>query len=230
MRENARKGVSICRSTAKGTGTNNVLMTDCSNISTEAAQTIVCAASSSYWWVTPCIIALSAIVAGVFSWLSIKSSRDVARKRATLDLIERSESTQYYQEVYVAFTEVRKDGDCFNQIRNPTNPELIKQRQKVINYLNHYELIALGISQGILDETVYKMYMRSTVVRDWFAAEAFIRHIRNPTTDSGSEVSAGAAFSNFEALATKWRGEVELNISTGCDEQPETNNPSAQPL
>ena len=46
-------------------------------------------------------------------------------------------------------------------------------RQMVLNFLNHYEVIAMGISDGILDEQVYKNYMRSIVVRDWFAAEPF---------------------------------------------------------
>ncbi|MEO4043658.1 DUF4760 domain-containing protein [Hoeflea sp. CAU 1731] len=177
----------------------------------EAAQVIVCAASS-FWWVAPSILAISALSAGVLSWISINTNREIARKRATLDLIERSESTEYYQELYRAFTDIRKDNGGFEQIIYPTNPEVIKQRQMVINYLNHYEIIALGIFEGILDEKVYKSYMRSTVVRDWLAAEPFIQHIRTPTPDSGSEVSALKAFSNFETLALKWSPEVQMKL------------------
>ena len=67
----------------------------------------------------------------------------------------------------------------------------------------------MGIFDGILDEGVYKNYMRSTLVRDWFAAKPFIAHIRTPSPDSGSEVPTTAAFSNFERLALKWAPEVK---------------------
>lgn len=187
-------------------------MAKCQPVDFEAAHTIVCAASSSFWWVTPLILAISASIAGYLSWKSIQTNRDIARKRATLDLIERSESGPYYQELYRTFTDIRRDNGGFDQIINPTNPEIVKQRQMVINYLNHYEIIALGIFESILDEKVYKGYMRSTVVRDWFASENFIRHIRSPTPDSGSEVSASAAFSNFEKLALRWAPEVQLHL------------------
>lgn len=184
-------------------------MASCQTIDEEAARIIVCAASSDLWWITPLILAFSATTAAYLSLKSIRSNREIALKRATLDLIIRSESTEYYQSLYRAFTDIRKDDAGFSQIFSPSNPEIVKQRQMVINYLNHYELIAMGIFDGILDESVYKNYLRSTVVRDWFAAEPFVTHIRAPSPDSGAEVSASAAFSNFERLALKWAPEVE---------------------
>ena len=72
--------------------------------------------------------------------------------------------------------------------------------------------LPLGCFNDILDEDIYKLYMRSTVVRDWYASKEFIMHLRRPTADSGSEVSSSAAFSNFERLALKWSPEVQLNL------------------
>ncbi len=187
-------------------------MSECDVTGIEAANTVVCVASNSFWWVAPLILGLSALTAAVISIVSIKANKKIARQRATLDLIERSESTEYYQATYQAFTQVRKDAAGFDQLINATNPQVTEQRQKVISYLNHYELLAIGIYQGVLDKGLYKRFMRSTVVRDWHEAEPFINHLRRPTPDSGSEVSASKAYSNFERLAKEWAPEVQLNL------------------
>jgi len=136
----------------------------------------------------------------------------MARKRATIDFVERSESNEYYQSLYSAFTEVRKDDAGFEQLIDVTNPQVLEQRQKVINYLNHYELMALGIARGMFDEDVYKDFMRSTLVRDWFSVKGFVSHLRTPTSDSGSEVTAKKAFCCFEELAEKWAPEVQRDL------------------
>ncbi|WP_299628010.1 DUF4760 domain-containing protein [uncultured Tateyamaria sp.] len=181
-------------------------MSECQEFA-EAAL-VICAASNSFWWVSPLVIALSACAAAIISITSIRSNKEIARKRATLDLIERSETTEHYQSLYKAFTDVRKDDGGFEQLKSVTNPQLLEQRRKVIAYLNHYELMAIGIRKGILDEGVYGDFMRSTVVRDWHAAADFVTHIRTPTPDSGTEVPANKAFSEFETLAAKWEAQI----------------------
>lgn len=187
-------------------------MLSCETVIDGAMQTEICMAPNGFWWVSPLVIAVSAVVAAFISVSSIRANKEIARKRATLDLIERSESTEYYQDLYRSFTEVRKDPRGLEQLVDVTNPEMVRQRQKVINYFNHYELMAIGIEQGVLDEGVYKSFMRSTLVRDWFEASAFIAHLRTPTPDSGAEVSAARAFSKFEALAVKWSPEVQMRL------------------
>lgn len=181
---------------------------NCEVLTEEAVRTIVCAASSGSWWLTPLILTISATTAAFLSVQAIRANRDIARKRASLDLIVQAEATEYYQTLRRAFHSIRNDEAGFEQIFAPTNPEILKQRQAVLSYLNHYELIAMGVFDGILDESVYRNYMRSIVVRDWYAAEPFIRHIRAPTPDSGATVSSAAAFSNFEKLAMKWAPDV----------------------
>ncbi|WP_415919409.1 DUF4760 domain-containing protein [Tateyamaria sp. SN6-1] len=181
-------------------------MSECQEFA-EAAL-VICAASNSFWWVSPLVIGLSACAAAFISIRSIAANKEVARKRATLDMIERTETTEHYQSLYKAFTDVRKDEGGFEQLKTVTNPQLLEQRRKVIAYLNHYELMAIGIRKGILDEAVYADFMRSTVVRDWHAAEDFITHIRTPTPDSGSDVPSNNAFSEFQALAAKWEKQI----------------------
>ncbi|MEL6792629.1 MAG: DUF4760 domain-containing protein [Pseudomonadota bacterium] len=182
---------------------------NCEVLTEEAVRTIVCAASSGSWWLTPLILTISAATAAYLSVQAIRANRDIARKKASLDLIVQAEATEYFQTLRRAFHSIRNDEAGFEQIFAPTNPEILKQRQAVLSYLNHYELIAMGISDGTLDESVYRNYMRSILVRDWFAAEPFVRHIRAPTPDSGSAVSSAAAFANFEKLAMKCAPDVE---------------------
>ena len=113
-------------------------MKECMKTVGEAADTIVCVASNGLWWVSPLVIAVSAFVAAIISIRSIRSNKQISKQRATLDLIERSESTQYYQNLYRAFTQIRKDKAGFEQLIDVTNPQVMDQRQKVISYLNHY--------------------------------------------------------------------------------------------
>ena len=179
----------------------------------EATQSLGCVASESgiVWFVRnfggPLAIITSAIVGTWIARTTIKANRDTARKLATLNLIERSESTEYYQERYIAFRDARQDQNGLTALFDPTNSALKSQRRLVLEMLNHYELIASGIKSEILDEDFYKDYMRSTFVRDWKSAKPLVDHIRRPTPDSGAEVPATLAFSKFEELAKKW--EVE---------------------
>lgn len=146
-------------------------------------------------------VVVSAITAFLVARLTIRANQDIARKRATLDLIERSMSTEHYLAIHAAFRESlgRKAG--LEEIIAPSLPAMSDQRRKVIAFLNHYELIAIGIGQGVLDEDLYRTYMRSTVVRHWYNARPFVRHLRRDTPDS----NAPQAFEQFEALALKWQ-------------------------
>ncbi len=180
----------------------------------EATQSLGCVASeSAVEWILrylggPMAIMVSAFVATMVARSTIRANRATTRKLATLNLIERSESTEYYQERYIAFRDARQDPNGMTALFDPTNSALKSQRRLVLEMLNHYELIASGIKSEILDEGFYKNYMRSTFVRDWKSAAPLVAHIRRPTPDSGADVPATLAFSEFEALAVKWEAEM----------------------
>ena len=121
-------------------------------------------------------------------------------------MIERSESNSFYLDIYAAFRDVMTGEAGFEEISTSKLPAMAEQRRKVIAFLNHYELVAIGIDQGILDEELYRDYLRGTVVRHWFAARAFVLHLRADTPDS----NAPQAFEKFEALALKWATNAEV--------------------
>jgi hypothetical protein len=44
--------------------------------------------------------------------------------------------------------------------------------------LNQYELIAVGINAGILDEEMYRLFYRGTLIKDWRASSEFVHEER----------------------------------------------------
>ena len=137
----------------------------------------------------------------------------MARMRATLDLIERTESQEYYQELATNFKDVR-DSNCFEALENRTNKAIQEQRSDVLAFLNHYELIAVGCHNKVLDKVFYSQFMRSAVVRDWRAAEKFVNALR---TTEGKENPA--LFEYFEALAVEWEEEIKIEAQIRAEFQ-----------
>lgn len=167
-------------------------------------------AAPPFWWVQPLVTAVvtaaAAGAAGLYARFTIKANRHIARVRATLDLIERTESQPYYQQLWEAFRTAREATGGFDSLLDSKNTMIKKQRADVLNFLNHYELIAVGCKNGVLDEIFYKNYMRGAVVRDWEKAEDFIRRLRTPR----DEEPRPAAYKEFEILACKWQAEIHI--------------------
>ena len=66
--------------------------------------------------------------------------------------------------------------------------------------LNDYELVALGIREGILDEELFRRWFQTPLINDWKCIKGFIMAIRD------SE-NAPKVFHEFEWLAKKWGAE-----------------------
>lgn len=101
----------------------------------------------------------------------------MARKRATIDLIEKVESTSHYRELQSTFVHHREEGTLPN-LNDPKNERDRKDRQDIQDFLNHYELVAIGIKSEILDKEIYVSWMGGPFVRDWNAATDFIQRER----------------------------------------------------
>jgi len=158
-------------------------------------------APRDYWWVQPTVVSVGIVVA----LAAIYWSRRVARLKATIDLIEASESRDYYQERYMAYREYRKGSAFRDGVLNPRDePTCQKNRDYCLDFLNHYALVAIACRKGIIDETFYKLWMGPTLIRDWNAATELVRVARVPKMpgDSGSSL----ANSEFERLAVSWGG------------------------
>jgi hypothetical protein len=138
--------------------------------------------------------------------LAIRANRNIARMRATLDLVERAESQQYYQDLSENFRNIRQKF-LFDDLTNA--PKEDEEKQKLISklyfFLNHYELIAVAFKMKVLDKDFYSLFMRDTVVRDWQASKGFIRAARNDPDEPRPGL-----YVEFEEVAQEWQAEIDL--------------------
>lgn len=167
----------------------------------EATRTIVCIVQPSDWriYITPALVFVSACIA----YAAILNARQVARQRATLDLIEKVESGDHYRKIVQTFTELRR-GDGFGHLNDPKIAEDKETRRCVNDYMNHYEMVSIGILTGILDEKFYRQWMRGPFVRDWNAAAEWVQRERWKRQPDGTWQYYDATFCSFEKLARKW--------------------------
>lgn len=159
--------------------------------------------------VTPAVISLSVIVAILGVW----RNSAMTKRKATLDLIERTESTEHYWNIYGTFAKYRKGegGSSFSDLNAPGNDaQKKKDRKAVLDFLNHFELIAIGIKKGILSAPFYKLWMRSTFCRNWDTAADFICRERWKKTPDGEWRYYNQFFEHFERRALKWGAKRRL--------------------
>ncbi len=159
------------------------------------------------------------------------STRKVARQRATLDLIEKVESGEHYRNIVHTFTELRR-GQGFAHLSNPKTPVDKEARRCVNDYMNHYEMVALGIRTGILDEAFYRDWMRGPLVRDWNAAADWVQRERWKRQEDSSWEYYQSIFLEYEHLARKWSNEAVVLSEeySGPPPDDEAGGPSDDPL
>lgn len=78
--------------------------------------------------------------------------------------------------------------------------DTIKQLEEISNFLNHYEVICIGIIKGIIDERICSSWMRSNLIRSWRDA--------TPIIDAAREGNP-RIFIFFKTIAEKWIDEEE---------------------
>jgi len=132
--------------------------------------------------------------------------------RATLDLIEKAESSEPYRKLSITFRNALASKDPtklvpIDKLMMPETPDEVDQRLKIIFFLNHYELIASGFNHGVLDRSFYADFMRGALVHDWKVAKPFIDELRKP--DPGVHPHPVTIYEHFEALAKEWDWEIE---------------------
>jgi Domain of unknown function (DUF4760) len=155
--------------------------------------------------IAPLATLVVATLGAVIAYAAIWWNRRIARLKATLDLIEGSESKEFYQARYRAFRDFRRaTHEERNQIADPTDREHDDLRAKCQDFLNHYELVAIACRHGLIDEEFYRSWMGPTFVRDWNEASILVIRARRP--DGPGDSGNSAAYAEFEELARRWGG------------------------
>ncbi len=152
--------------------------------------------AAPYWWAVPLVGSASLIAA----FYAVFSNRRTARLKATLDLIERVESSEHYQKLFRSFRMMRKNHapDLIPRLMDPQNDTDLALRRDIIAYLNHYELVAIGCSLDILDERFYSRWMRSDLLADWATAQEFVTAAR-----AAQVRPVRLAYAEFQAMAER---------------------------
>jgi len=180
----------------------------CSELmNSEATQAIIVCVASSFSWVsllTPLTVLGSLCVA----ILGVRSARASACQRATLDMIEKVESAPHYRDLHTVFAYHRRQG-TFSRLHNPTEEKDKRERQSVLDYINHYELVSIGIRNKILDADFYRDWMLSPFVRDWNACAEFVQRERWKWDNEKRVWTYHAKlFENYQAIACRWSSEA----------------------
>lgn len=127
--------------------------------------------------------------------LTLIWNRKIARKRATLDMVLAEETDADYVKQRTKFVKLR-DAGHMAKWADPTSTTS-DESATIRAILNRYELIAIGIGQGIVDEQSYRRWCRTTLVKDWVESKSLVMQLRNNS-------KTPTFYIEFEALARKW--------------------------
>ena len=173
-------------------------------------------------------VIVSASLALIVASRQLRVARSIARMRATLDLIEKSESSEHYQKITLVFSKLRRH-DAFMALVNPDERDR-PSRLALLAYLNHYETIALFIQRGVLDEATYREWIIGALIRDWNAASAFIQRERwDWNAKTRQWVSDPDLLAKFQWLARRWSAEA-VDLNANYSPPPSKASPDDTPL
>ena len=163
---------------------------------------------------------MAVIGIAVSIWLvvhQLRRQRKLAAQRAALDLISRFEiHNQRWVDLRSEFVSLRNSNRLASLVKpspeeqDENDPdkraELRTERERkivlVITYLNHFECVATGIRHGIIDESLYKEWLRGDYINAWDDAHSFVIDLRQRKDKENPEL-----FVQFQRLAEKWKNE-----------------------
>ncbi len=160
--------------------------------------------SQPHWsvFIPPAIASVAAFVA----WRAFRGARLIAKQKATLDLIEKRESTEHYRQIIDRFSTLRKNRG-FNHLNAPAQGD-VTDRRMLIDYLNHYELVSIGIRQDILDSKIYRAWIEGSFVRDWNAVADWVQRERWKQDDNDAWHYRASIYANYQHIACLWSREA----------------------
>lgn len=125
-------------------------------------------------------------------------SEKKARQRATIDLALHEKSDPAYLECKKKFLELRNDKTINITTYACDVNKHSEQNRIIFAYLDHYEFLATGISEGALDGEIYKKMRRSSVIKDWDAVQPYVYELRKQRNNN-------KIYCELEDLVKDWR-------------------------
>lgn len=143
-------------------------------------------------------IIASATMAAVIAIWAIFSQRAIAARQATLEFIRASESDRDNISARRTFNELARAEDGMAKWARDEHADS-DQARAIRHVLNEHELVAIAIQRGILDDTTYRRFFKTGVIKTWERAAPFIMARRQRTGNP-------AIYHELEELARWYQG------------------------
>ena len=159
----------------------------------------------------PAAAAITALISVIVAFIVFRYTRSANRRRATLDMVMKTLLDEGARKAYADFKELlRRDKnpeDCFKleSLADPKTPE-IEDRRKILQQLNIYELMSLGIRRGLFDESFYKLWYLNQFMTDYEGASSFIQ---------GAQCRKNSIYCEYTTLYQKWAQDGHPGMSPG---------------
>jgi len=147
-------------------------------------------------------ILLTATVAASIAVWGILSQRAITARQVTLNFIRESEADNDIISARQLFNDLAMDGDGLGKWARDEHAKS-KEAQAIRLILNEQELIAIAIQRGILDDTTYRRFFKSGVIKTWKYAAPYVLARRTRTGNV-------SLYHEFEELARYYRGQPPL--------------------
>lgn len=157
------------------------------------------------------VIAIGAFV----GWVTIKSNSDIAKKRATLDLITHVLQGPEYKEQLLIVRAMKKAGEdsgaLFTHLTTATGDQHTRNRTNYLAaqfVLNKFSVMSIGIRNNALDEQSFKEYYYSTFVEVAGYLRGLMLSVRTAASKeivSRNHVSNETVYEEIFWLLDRWK-------------------------
>jgi hypothetical protein len=139
---------------------------------------------------------LTSFVAISIAWFSLRHQKKTTRRQATIEHMMNFQLDSRILECSEIFRNVREE-NLFERILTPASKEDRHSRWAVLTYLNYYELMLIGVNEGVFDEKVLCLNFKSIMIKHWIESKEFICKLR-------IESKSPTAYCEYQKYSERW--------------------------
>lgn len=143
---------------------------------------------------------LAILFGGIVALVAMFYHNAISSRRSALDFISQYELHDSEWADTVRTVKWLLRNGSWTSLTAPSKPlssDEFKLLSLIFEWLNHKELVAIGIRQRALNKRMYRLWMREKYVRDWHEAEHLVDDLRNVMRDR-------TLYIEFEKRAKRW--------------------------
>lgn len=167
------------------------------------------------------VMAIAVILSAAAAFFSLRQAKRIANTNKTLDFISRQVHDRDLVELMSAFRRIRRKHEedirydsvtQDDEVRYGVEPAIAGVKRDfdyILQLLNYYEMLAIGVKTEALDEDMLQSWWRSSYVRDVTQLSMFILQYRD-------EIRAPALYVETEEMAWRWARPTERKSILDC--------------